>query len=100
MYIKVIWIRSGPRGARGTTEGLLVRRRRRKRLSRGSTVAAEAPQRSNERWSMDFVSDCVAGRRPIRALTLVDDYRREWLVIEVDTLTTPEATRPQSYRKE
>jgi len=33
---------------------------------------------------MDFVSDCVAGGRSIRALTLVDDYSRECLAIEAD----------------
>lgn len=66
-------------------EGLMVRRRRRKRLVRGMDQPAVAPQRSNERWSMDFVSDCVAGGRTIRALTLVDDYTRECLAIEVDT---------------
>ena len=34
---------------------------------------------------MDFVSDCVPGGRPNRTLTLVDDYTRECLAIEVDT---------------
>jgi putative transposase len=34
---------------------------------------------------MDFVSDCTAAGRTIRALTLVDDYTRECLAIEVDT---------------
>ena len=34
---------------------------------------------------MGFVSDCVAGGRIIRALTLVDDYTRECLAIEVDS---------------
>ena len=66
-------------------EGLVVRRRRRKRLARGTGNPATLPQRSNQRWSMDFVSDCVAGGRTIRALTLVDDYTRECLAIEVDT---------------
>jgi putative transposase len=66
-------------------EGLMVRRRRRKRLARGMAMPAVAPQRRNERWSMDFVSDCLAGGRTIRALTLVDDYTRECLAIEVDT---------------
>ncbi len=66
-------------------EGLVVRRRRRKRLMRGSGVPAVLPQRCNQRWSMDFVSDCMAGGRTIRALTLVDDYTRECLAIEVDT---------------
>jgi len=66
-------------------EGLVVRRRRRKRLARGTGMAAVLPQRSNQRWSMDFVSDCTAEGRAIRALTLVDDYTRECLAIEVDT---------------
>lgn len=66
-------------------EGLVVRRRRRKRLVRGSGFPAVLPQRCNQRWSMDFVSDCIGGGRTIRALTLVDDYTRECLAIEVDT---------------
>jgi putative transposase len=66
-------------------EGLVVRRRRRKRLARGSGMPAPVPQRSNQRWSLDFVSDCTAAGRTIRALTLVDDYTRECLAIEVDT---------------
>jgi putative transposase len=48
-------------------------------------VPAALPQRANQRWSMDFVSDCTAAGRSIRALTLVDDYTRECLAIEVDT---------------
>lgn len=39
-----------------------MRGRRRKRLARGSGVPAILPQRCNQRWSMDFVSDCVARR--------------------------------------
>jgi putative transposase len=66
-------------------EGLVVRRRRRKRLVRGTGMPIGRPQRGNERWSMDFVSDCTAGGRTIRALTLVDDFTRECLAIEVDT---------------
>jgi transposase InsO family protein len=38
-----------------------------------------------ERWSMDFVSDCVSTGRVVRMLTLVDDCTRECPVIEVDT---------------
>ena len=66
-------------------EHLMVRRVRRKRLARGIRITVPVPQRRNERWSMDFVSDCVAGGRPIRALTMVDDHTRECLAIEVDT---------------
>jgi len=66
-------------------EHLMVRRKRRKRLVRGVRKAVWAPQRRNQRWSMDFVSDWVAGGRAIRALTLVDEFTRECLAIEVDT---------------
>src|SRR2546429_222406 len=39
----------------------------------------------NERWAMDFVSDCVATGRVIRMLTIVDGCTRECPAIEVDT---------------
>lgn len=43
------------------------------------------PQRTNERWSMDFVTDNIVTGRRFRALTIVDDYTRECPAIEVDT---------------
>jgi len=65
-------------------KGLSLRRKRRKRLRRG-LAPSTAPTKKNQRWSMDFVSDAVAGKRSFRAFTLVDDYTRECLAIEVDT---------------
>jgi putative transposase len=44
-----------------------------------------AAERRNERWSVDFVSDHLAGGRVIRVLTIVDDYTRECPALEVDT---------------
>jgi len=44
-----------------------------------------APQRANERWSMDFVTDSIFTGRRFRALAIVDDYSRECPAIEVDT---------------
>ena len=41
--------------------------------------------RSNQRWSMDFVSDSMVTGRRFRALAIVDDYSRECPAIEVDT---------------
>ena len=41
--------------------------------------------RPNEKWSMDFVSDCVSTGRVIRMLTVVDNCTRECPAIEVDT---------------
>lgn len=64
--------------------GLAVKRRRRKR-----TAVARRPlppaTRPNERWSMDFVHDRLINGRWFRSLTIVDDFTRECLAIEVDT---------------
>jgi putative transposase len=65
-------------------ERLSLRRKQRKRLRR-ARPPSQAPTRVNQRWSMDFVSDAIAGQRPFRAFALVDDYTRECLAIEADT---------------
>jgi putative transposase len=44
-----------------------------------------SPQRTNQRWSMDFVTDSIVTGRRFRALAIVDDYSRECPAIEVDT---------------
>ena len=41
-------------------EGLSVRRRKRKRMAGIAHVPTMAPERPNQRWSMDFVSDALA----------------------------------------
>ena len=67
-------------------EGLQVPMRRRKR--KGGRWRGEkpvAPGGPNVRWSMDFMSDQLAGGRKIRTFNIVDDYTRECLAIEVDT---------------
>jgi len=64
--------------------GLQVRRRKRKRLTRGDRVPPPAPSRAGERWSMDFMIDTLADGRPFRTLNIVDDFTRECLAIEVD----------------
>ena len=64
--------------------GLQVRRRRRKRLTRGERVALPVPSGPCERWSMDFMLDTLADGRPFRVLNIVDDFTRECLAIQVD----------------
>jgi putative transposase len=64
--------------------GLQVRRRRRKRLTRGERVPLPAPSRPCERWSMDFMLDTLADGRGFRTLNIVDDFTRECVAIEVD----------------
>jgi putative transposase len=64
--------------------GLQVRRRRRKRLTRGERVPLPVPSRPRERWSMDFMVDTLADGRGFRTLNIVDDFTRECVAIEVD----------------
>ena len=66
-------------------EGLVLRKKRRRKGAAGARVVMPLPQRPNERWSMDFVSDSMINGRRFRALTIVDDYSRECPAIEVDT---------------
>ena len=73
-------------------EGLMVRRLKRKRLSR----VAVAPHlvRSNQEWALDFVSDSLATGRGIRVLAVVDSFTRENLSLETDTsLSSRRVTR-------
>ena len=64
-------------------EGLQVRTKRRKKLTR-PRVPLQAPTRRNERWSMDFVSDQLANGRRIRVLNVVDDFSCECVLQVVD----------------
>jgi len=66
-------------------EGLVMRIRQRRQIRWHDAVRSPAATRPNERWSMDFVSDCVSTGKVIRMLTLVDDCTRECPAIEVDT---------------
>ena len=66
-------------------EDLKVRRKRKKIRSRVRTAPLAVPGRPNERWSMDFMQDCLADGRRFRVLTIVDDFTRECPAIEVDT---------------
>jgi putative transposase len=72
-------------------EGLSMRLKRPRR----HVMAAHRQNRPaagaiNENWSMDFVSDALFDGRRIRALTVVDDYSRESLAIEVGQSITGE----------
>ena len=66
-------------------EGLQVRKRKRKRVSRAERCPMAVPQAPNERWSMDFQHDLLATGQRIRTLNIVDDFSRECPAIEVDT---------------
>ena len=47
-------------------EGLAMRIRQRRRIRWSGAVARPAASRANQRWSIDFVSDCVSTGKVIR----------------------------------
>lgn len=65
--------------------GLAVRRRKRKRIGPFERKPLPRPSAINQSWSMDFVADGLRDGRKLRCLTIVDDFSRECLAIEVDT---------------
>jgi putative transposase len=92
-------------------EGLMMRPKKPRRhvtaRRRMDRVEAVGP---NESWSMDFMSDELYNGQRIRLLTLVDNFTRESLAIEVDThlgghrvvevlqLVSQERSLPQTIR--
>jgi putative transposase len=66
-------------------EGLSVRKRKRKRAVSVARTPLLRPQRPDEVWRLDFVSDAIWSGRRGRMLTVVDLYTWEALAVEVDT---------------
>lgn len=66
-------------------EGLAVKRRKGRKRALGTRRPMLVPDRPNQRWSLDFVSDALTDGRRIRVLCIVDDYTREALATIVDT---------------
>jgi putative transposase len=65
-------------------ENLQLRTRRKKKRRAVIRVPLATPVRPNERWSMDFMSDTLAGGKRYRVSTLVDVYSRECLVLDAN----------------
>jgi len=66
-------------------ERLTVRRRGGRQRALGTRAPMTPPQRPNQRWSLDFVSDVLADGRRLRALVVADDFTRECLALVADT---------------
>ena len=65
-------------------DGLLARRKGKGRRSQAPRPIREPLGQPNQRWSIDFVHDALANGRRFRCLTVLDEFTRESLAIEVD----------------
>ena len=66
-------------------EKLQVRKRGGRKRALGTRRPMLVPDRANQRWSLDFVSDSFTDSRRFRVLTVVDDHTRECLALIADT---------------
>ena len=64
-------------------EGLQVRTKRRKKTVSKRRVSIDRPNSVNRVWSMDFVHDELVGGEKIRMLTIVDNFSRESVAVDV-----------------
>jgi putative transposase len=64
--------------------GLMVRRPKRKKIRTGNPRVL-APTGPNQVWAYDFVHDRCASGQALKLLTVVDEWTRECLAIEVGT---------------
>lgn len=75
-------------------EGLSLRLKKRKKRQSHLRVLLDRPERRNQPWSMDFVSENLYNGRRFQVLTVVDNFTRECPVIEADhSLTGQRVTR-------
>ena len=61
----------------------LFMKRPRRRKDRSRCQPVDTPQRPNELWAMDFMSDQLEGGSRFRMLTVLDVCSRECITVEV-----------------
>jgi putative transposase len=66
-----------------TLAGLQVPRKRPRRHVASGRPRPQAPTRANQVWAYDFVFDACANGQQLKCLTVVDEYTRECLAIDV-----------------
>jgi putative transposase len=64
-------------------QGLQVPRKRPRRRVAASRPRPLAPAKANSVWSYDFVFDACANGQQLKCLTVIDEYTRECLAIDV-----------------
>jgi putative transposase len=65
-------------------EGLSLPRRRPRKRVRTKSLRPLAPKQAGKVWAYDFVFDSCANGQKLKMLTIVDEYTRECLGVEVD----------------
>lgn len=60
-------------------------RRTKKRLPERERIPLWVPERPNQVWSADFMSDALYRGPRFRTFNVIDDFNREGLAIEIDT---------------
>ena len=65
-------------------EGLSLRLKRRQKRAASIRVPMPKATGPNQAWTMDFVHDRLASGRVFKCLTVLDEFTRECLAIEVD----------------
>lgn len=66
----------------------MKRQKPRRHRSSSPRIPPPTAGRTNESWSMDFMADEMFDGRRFRLLTIVDDFTRESVAIEVDQRLT------------
>ena len=69
-------------------ENLQVGKRRRRRKGRVRRTALPTPDKPNQQWAMDFMTDRIGNTRTFRVLNIIDVFTRECLACEIDTSLT------------
>jgi putative transposase len=64
--------------------GLNMRIKPKKRLPSRHPQPLAQPERPNDCWSLDFMSDSLDNGRSFRVLNIIDDFNREALCAEID----------------
>jgi len=68
-----------------TEEGLIVRTKRRRKITSRARNPLKQTTELNEQWRLDFVHDRLEDGRTLRVLTVVDHFSRECLALVADT---------------
>ena len=74
-------------------EGLKVPQKKRKRRRLGDSsggIVRRKAERMNQVWSLDFIFDRTVHGRPLKILSIIDEYTRECIALEVNRRITSE----------